>query len=79
MTKLFCQVRPIDALWGTNQGCMVASQAESHCSGPESHGKFEQHAAWHYLVGMSDCVAAQKEPPTDGVFGLCTELRLSFQ
>ena len=29
--------------------------------------------AWHYLVGMSDCVTAQKEPRTDGVFGLCTE------
>ena len=78
VTKLVCQVRPIDALWETNQGCMVASQAESHCSGSEKRGKLKQHAACHYLVGISDCVAAQKEPRTDGVFGLCTELRLSF-
>ena len=65
VTELVCQVCPIDALWGTIQGCMVASQAEPHCSGSESGGKLEQHAAWHYLVGLSDCVAAQKEPRTD--------------
>ena len=70
VTELVCQVRPIDALWETNQGC----QAKSHCSGSESRGKLKQHAACHYLVGISDCVAALKEPRTDGVFGLCTEL-----
>ena len=45
VTELVCQVRPIDALWGAIQGCMVASQAESHFSLSENRGKLEQHAA----------------------------------
>ena len=61
VTELVSQVHPIDALWGAIQGCMVASQVEPHCSGSESRGRLQQHGAWHYLVGVSDCVAAQKE------------------
>ena len=48
-----------------------ANQVESRCSGLRSHGKLERHAAWHYLVEMSDCTAAQTEP--------CTEWHLSFR
>ena len=53
------QVRPINVLWGGGgggggQGCKVANQVESCCSGLRSRGKLERHAACHYLIEMSD-------------------------
>ena len=61
MSESFCQVCPIGVLWGKSQDCKVANQAELH-SELRSHGKLKQHAAWHYLVEMSACAAAQMEP-----------------
>ena len=47
-------------IWGKDQDCKMASQVESRCSGLRSHGKLRRHAAWRYLVEMSDCAAAQR-------------------
>ena len=44
----------------------MAIQVESRYSGLRSRGKLERHAARHYLIEMSDCAAALREPRTDG-------------